>query len=322
MLQYVEIIKQEYGYKTVPEVYVEFPDELIWNAVGLWAYEGIALAVVEQEHDERSTTVIAEGQGFICAVLLPPVPEGGKWTSNKLVYKQFMEVAASGNYDRLEWAINLQELGLSDCNRIATLLASETIPYVWGQVVENLVGYLGMNKFLRFVHKTTYKDREGKVKTVDQEFIWKTGVLYRNLNFLGYYHPDKPNQNKDWRDLYRHLFDWFQEVRPEVQIPATPELAELDGLNIDHGYKLALPWSNVTLSQWGVDLDNCLGDYTDQLLEGYCEVLGVFKDSRLVASVEIINRRITQLYGYDNSEPDRLLADAVITVLRQSGVVE
>jgi hypothetical protein len=321
MLQYVELVKSEHGYKTVPNITIELP-ELPRNSAGLWVYEGKAVAVLVKTRFETFTTVIADGQGFQCAVPLPPVKSYTKWTSNKLVYSKFKEVAASGNYYPLKWAISLQELGLSDCNRIATLLSSETIPYVWGQVVEDLVGYLGMDKFLKLVHKTTYQDRDGSLRTVDQLLIYETAKIYEDLKSLGYCHLEKKNRNRDWRDLHRNLFDSYQKVRRKVQLPVTPEMSKLDGLAIDHGYKLAVPWSNVTLSQWGVDLDNCLSGYTDKILKGSCEVLGVFQDSNLVAAIEIINRKVTQLYGYRNSEPESLLADAVITALRQSGLVD
>jgi len=320
MLQYIEVVKKEHGFTTVP--YVELDIALKWNSVGLWIYGGKPVALVEKTMwNEMSTTVLAEAPGFQCGVPLPVYNWKHPWHSNRAVYKGFKKVAESGNYSPLTWAMMVQELGLVDPNKVANLLSYETIPFTWEQGIKSLITYLGLDKFVRLLHKTTYKDRDGNEQEVSAEFVAKTVYLYYELNCLGYYHPDKPNQNRDWRDLYRHLFEWFQTVRPEVQLPATPELSKMDGLIIDHGYKLVLPWSNKTLFQWAEGLDNCLWKYTDKIIHNECYVLGIFQDSHIVAAVEIIGHRITQLYGYKNSKPDRLLADAVTTALKQSGLI-
>ncbi len=95
----------------------------------------------------------------------------------------------------------------------------------------------------------------------------------------------------------------------------------VDGLAVD-GYTLRVPRTARDLQAWGDRLGNCLATYTSAVVDGRSTIVGVFRDQRIVACVEIDpERRVRQFLGRANTQPDPALEAQVLPVLRRHGLV-
>jgi hypothetical protein len=114
---------------------------------------------------------------------------------------------------------------------------------------------------------------------------------------------------------------------PSAPVPATTAVPRhaaaraVDGLSID-SYTLRVPRTARDLQTWGDRLGNCLATYTAAVVDGRSTIVGVFRDQRIVACIEIDrDRRVRQFLGRANTRPDPALEARVLPVLRRHGLV-
>lgn len=110
-------------------------------------------------------------------------------------------------------------------------------------------------------------------------------------------------------------------VEVTAVMPRHPAARAVDGLGID-GYTLRVPRTPRDLQTWGDRLGNCLATYTAAVVDGRSTIVGVFRDQRIVACIEIDReRRVRQFLGRANTQPDPALEARVLPVLRRHGLV-
>lgn len=110
-------------------------------------------------------------------------------------------------------------------------------------------------------------------------------------------------------------------TEPTTAMPRPAAVRAVDGLAID-AYTLRVPRTARDLQTWGDRLGNCLGSYASAVVGGRSTIVGVFRDQRIVACIEIDReRRVRQFLGRANTQPDPALEARVLPVLRRHGVV-
>lgn len=110
-------------------------------------------------------------------------------------------------------------------------------------------------------------------------------------------------------------------IEATATMPRHPAVRAVDGLGVD-GYTLRVPRTARDLQTWGDRLGNCLGTYSSAVADGRSTIVGVFRDQRIVACIEIDReRRVRQFLGRANTQPDPALEAQVLPVLRRHGLV-
>ena len=336
MLQYVEFEKQftedERHYYFTPPEGIEMVNDY---QVAALVVNGVQVAAVNREDNYLSQdfwwTEVCQDKGeFAVAVALPPSIEGG-WKRNEKFYEKYLQ-AISGNKDCLYWISMFTHLGVNiDSLAITSLLSKKVVPYPLEEdlsELKRLACFIGVEKMVTLVTKTTYEGVEGEAVRVDETLIRNCCAYYRNLRHLGHTALGKTVRYRDWRKVYRVLSEWYQEVYPapaideeeKVEFSISPQQMADDGIVIE-GYTLRIPKTGGELIQWGEWMGNCLIHYTEKVCQGII-VVGVFSNDSIFYALEIENGFLVQFRGLSNLvNPGLALKDRILDVLGEAGLL-
>jgi len=331
MLQYVEFEKQFTEYR---DAYYFTPPEGVKRLEraqkASWVLDGTQVAIVYHRLDDTSWTEVRQDkEEFAVAVTIPPGIEGG-WNRSKDFYEKYLH-AVSGNGDCVYWAALFADLGVKDSS-LEDLLSKPTIPYPLEESfckLKQLALFIGVEKMLTLVKKTTYEGVEGEAVRVDEALIRNCCAYYENLIRLGHTTLGKTVRYRDWRKVYRVLTEWYQEVCPapaigeeeeKVEFFISPQQMAVDGITVDE-YTIQIPKTGGELIQWGRGLDNCLVNYVKRVYQGTV-VVGIFRGDSICYALEIENGYLIQFKGLSNLiNPGKALVDKVLPVLAKAGLL-
>ena len=336
MLQYVEFKKilteDERHYYITPPEGVEMVNDY---QVAALVFNGVQVAAVNHERNCYSSkdfwwTEVCQDKGeFAVAVTIPPGIEGG-WNRSKDFYEKYLH-AVSGNRDCVYWAALFADLGVKDSS-LEDLLSNPVIPYPLQEdlsELKRLACFIGIEKMVTLVTKTTYEGVEGEKVKVDEALIGNCCAYYRNLRHLGHTTLGKTVRYRDWRKVYRVLTEWYQEVCPapdineeeeKVQFSISPQQKAVDGITVDE-YTLRIPKTGGELIQWGEWMGNCLIHYTKKVCQGTV-VVGVFSNDSIFYALEIENGFLVQFRGLSNLvNPGLALKAKILDVLGEAGLL-
>jgi len=330
MLQYVEFEKK---YTWNSQNYYFTPPEgvkrLERNQKAAWVLDGTQVAAVCHGLDGTSWTEVRKNKGeFAVAVTVMPSIEGG-WKRNNKFYEKYIH-AVFNNRDCVYWIAFFADLGIN-VDRLESLFKGPVVPYPIASPtgIKSLALFIGLEKMLTLVSKTTYEGVEGEKVRVDEALIENCCAYYKNLCHLGHTTLGKTVRYRDWRKVYRVLSEWYQEVCPapdineeeeKVEFSLSPQQMAVDGVNIDE-YTLQIPKTGGELIQWGKWLDNCLVNYVTRVCQGII-IVGIFREGSICYALEIEYGYLVQFKGLSNLvNPGKALVDKVLALLTEVGLL-
>jgi len=327
--------------------YVEFEKKYTWNSQNYyftppegvkrleraqkaaWVLDGTQVATVCHGLDGTSWTEVRKNkEEFAIAVTVMPSIEGG-WKRNVKFYEKYLH-AVSSNRDCVYWIAFFSNLGIN-VDRLESLFNGPVVPYPLASPIEikSLALFIGVEKMLTLVSKTTYKGVEGEEVEVDEALVGNCCLYYKNLVRLGHSTLDKPVRYRDWRKVYRVLTEWYQEVCPapdinqeeeKVQFSISPQQKAVDGITVDE-YTLQIPKTGGELIQWGKWLNNCLVNYVTRVCQGII-IVGIFREGSICYALEIEYGYLVQFKGLSNMTlPSKNLESKVLTLLTEVGLL-
>lgn len=135
-----------------------------------------------------------------------------------------------------------------------------------------------------------------------------------------YMHP-KP---KDVKDILDYLL--AQSSSKDIylnQLNYYPNAKNIDHLQLEDGYKIKVMEDKNELLLWGEKLSHCIGNevYTKEASKGNCLLLGIYKNNKPFANIEIEDGEITQAKAKGNRELNKKEASIIFQALQDHYII-
>jgi hypothetical protein len=128
---------------------------------------------------------------------------------------------------------------------------------------------------------------------------------------------------KSWQEIHDYLAPrrLAASVKTEeMELPVSPKYKEIDGLEYE-GFKIEVPKHTNDLVSYANQMQNCIRWYGSQVVAKQCNILGIYKEDKLVYNISIRSKVIDQFRGKCNSEPDPEDKSKILKALLEKGII-
>lgn len=148
-------------------------------------------------------------------------------------------------------------------------------------------------------------------------------TVYQNRKMEdGYHLPEKP---KTWQELHDHLSpprvanrNYLEPVQLDYPLPIAEKIKDFDGYVLDD-LKFEVPKRNHDLTKYSNIMNNCIRHYGQQVKDGGCYVMGVYRGEELLYNISIRGNNLDQFLGKCNTSPPENDKKKVYDLLSQKG---
>ena len=91
-------------------------------------------------------------------------------------------------------------------------------------------------------------------------------------------------------------------IETKYELPIKKPFQEINGIEVEN-FKFEIPNHTDILEVYSNKMNNCIRWYGSQVLNGSCDLLGIYKNGELAYNISIRNKTIDQFFGKSNSQP-------------------